>query len=68
MAEQPAVALPGAAAEPVGNVAEPTVFVEDAGEPATAGGAPPAAAKAKTKARTKQSTLGFANAGALPSK
>ena len=30
MAEQPAVALPGAAAEPVGNAAEPTVVVEDA--------------------------------------
>ena len=55
MAEQPAVALPGAAAEPVGNAAEPTVVVEDAagGEPpATAGGAPPAAKKKK-----KQSTL-----------
>ena len=56
MADQSAVALPGAAAEPVGNAAEPTVVVEDAagGEPATAGGAPPAAAKAKKK---KQSTL-----------
>ena len=57
MAEQPAVALPGAAAGPAGNAAEPTVGVEDAagGEPATAGGAPPAAAKTtKTK---KQSTL-----------